>query len=139
MLIIKLKNKSNFKVGIAMKVRGVVESKTCHKSRYIFSTLFVSHMRPPQPLPVNGEEVEAPRTMQGVPQYQALAKARLIDAMVSPFFMCGMSPLDSDDPFYNIFRADPSLDCDKRIEAEFHVSRIEPTQLEICCHCARVI
>ena len=136
MLITKLKNKSNFKVGIASKVRGVVECKNCQKPRCIFSHFSVSHMRVPLPLPVDGEEGEATHPMDNVHQYQAQAKARLIDAMMSPIFMCGMAPLDSDDPFYDIFLADPSLDCDKHIEAEFYVSRIEPTRLEICCHCA---
>ena len=100
----------------------------------IFSNFFVSHMRVPLPLPVDGEDGEATHTMEDVHQYQAQAKARLIDAMVSSFLMCGMASLDSDDPFYDIFLADPSLDCDKHIEAEFYVSRIEPARLKMCYH-----
>jgi hypothetical protein len=49
-----------------------------------------------------------------------------------------MAPLDSDDPFHDIFLCDPSLDFDKHIEAEFYVSRILPTRMELFGHCARV-
>ena len=49
-----------------------------------------------------------------------------------------MTPLDSDDPFHDIFLCDPLLDCDTHIEPEFYVSRIVPTRLELCCHCAGV-
>jgi hypothetical protein len=38
-LITKLKNKSNFKIGVAWKCRGVVECQTCHKPRCIFPTM----------------------------------------------------------------------------------------------------
>jgi hypothetical protein len=67
-----------------------------------------------------------------------MAKVRLKDAMLSPIYMCGMAPLDSDDPSYNGFLAEPSMDCDTHIESNFYVSRVEPTRLELCCHCAGV-
>jgi hypothetical protein len=43
-IITKLKNKSNFKIGVATKVRGVVECKNCHKPRCIFSQSAISQM-----------------------------------------------------------------------------------------------
>ncbi len=120
-----------------MKVRGVVECKNCHKPRCIYSATSVSKMLPPLSPPINDQSVdEDPHATQVVQEYRAMAKARLNDAMVSPIYMCGMSPLDPDDPFYDVFLADPSLDCDTHIQAEFYVSRVEPTRLELCCHCA---
>jgi hypothetical protein len=65
-----------------------------------------------------------------------MAKGRLIDAMESSIFICGMAPLDHDDPYYNIFLCDPSQDCDSPLEPEFYVSKIQPKRLELCCHCA---
>jgi len=41
-LIAKLKNKSNLKIGVATKCRGVVECQTCNKPRCIFSQKAVS-------------------------------------------------------------------------------------------------
>lgn len=49
-----------------------------------------------------------------------------------------MAPLDPDDPCYDIFLCDTTLDCETHLEPEFFVSRIEPTRLELCCHCAGV-
>ncbi len=57
--------------------------------------------------------------------------------MVSPIFICGMAPLDFDDPMYGIFRCDPSLlDCNTHIEADFYTSRIKAKRIELCCYCA---
>ncbi len=129
--IAKLKNRTNFKIGVAAKVRGVVECNTCHKPRCIYSLAAVSQMKPPPPH-------EAPPSTQELKHYQALAKGRLDDAVESHIFICGMAPLDSDEPFHDIFLCDPSLDCDTHIEPEFYVSRIVPTRLELCCHCTGV-
>ena len=52
-LIAKLKNKSNFKIGVATKCRGVVECQTCNKPRCIFSQKAVSQMKPPISTPCN--------------------------------------------------------------------------------------
>jgi hypothetical protein len=38
--------------------------------------------------------------------------------MESPIFICGMPPLDSDDPIYDIIHCDPSLNCNTHIEVE---------------------
>ena len=40
-----------------------------------------------------------------------MARDRLHDAMESAIFVCGMAPLDPDDPFYDVFLCDPALDC----------------------------
>ncbi len=65
-----------------------------------------------------------------------MAKERLHDATDSLIFISGMAPLDPDDPFYNIFHGDPSLDCNSHIEADFYMSRIMLKRIVICCHCA---
>ena len=54
------------------------------------------------------------------------------------YFICGMAPLDSDDPCYGIILCDTSLDCETHVEAEFYISGIEPSRKEICCHCTGV-
>ena len=55
-----------------------------------------------------------------------MAEDMLLDAMESTIFMCGMAPLDSDDPCHDNFHCDPSLDCNTHIESEFYTSKIEP-------------
>ena len=46
-----------------------------------------------------------------------MAKAKLHDASESQIFMFDMAPLDPDDPCYDLFQSDPSLDCDTHMEA----------------------
>ena len=77
-------------------------------------------------------------TYQEVQEYVAMAKGRLNDAIDSPIYICGMAPLDPDDPCYDIFHCDTTLDCETHLEPEYYVSRIEPMRLELCCHCAGV-
>ena len=68
--------------------------------------------------------------------YRALAKVRLQDAIEPTIFMCGKSPLDPDDPCYDIFKCDPSMDCDTRVESEYYASKIMPQDIPMYCHCA---
>jgi len=49
-----------------------------------------------------------------------------------------MVSLDFDYPCHELFLCDPSLDCDSRIEHEFYLSRVQPSRLELCHHCAGV-
>ncbi len=42
-------------------------------------------------------------TKEEITNYRAVAKDRLRDAMESTIFVCGMAPLDTDDPMYDIF------------------------------------
>jgi hypothetical protein len=81
---------------------------------------------------------EVPATHEEVQKYMAMAKGMLIDAMESTIFICNMAPLDHDDPCSNRFLYDTSQDCDSPLEPEFYVSKIQPTRLELCCHCADV-
>jgi hypothetical protein len=53
----------------------------------------------------------------------------LQDALESPIYICGMAPLDLDDPCYEIFLCDTTLDCDKHVESEFYVSKVQPTRV----------
>ena len=100
--------------------------------RSIHSATSVSKMLTPLSSPVNDERIEDLHATQDVQEYHAMAKARLNDAMVSPIYMCGMAAsLDSNDPFYDVFLAGPSLNRDTHIEAEFYVSQVEPTRLEL--------
>jgi len=138
--ITKLKNKPNFKIEVAAKVRGVVDCNNCRKPRCIYSHAVVSLIKPPLNTPnnLNCQRDKTPPTTEDVHQYQAMAKGRLIDATESTIFICGMAPLDPDDPFHDIFLCDTSLDCDMDIDSSFYVSRILPLRLELCCHCAGV-
>ena len=69
------------------------------------------------PLPSPGcDDVSIGATSQ---EYISLVKDRLHDAMESSIFICGMAPLDPDDPCYGIFLCDTSLDCDTHVEADF--------------------
>ena len=52
--------------------------------------------------------------------------------------MWDMSPLNPEDPCYDVFQCDPSLDYDTHIEANIYTSTIQPERLELCCHCAGV-
>ena len=65
-----------------------------------------------------------------------IAKDMLVDATESAIYMCGMAPLDLDDPFFDIFQCDPTFDCDSHIESEFYTSKIQPSRVNICCQCA---
>ena len=63
------------------------------------------------------------------------AKERLVDATKSAIYMFGMAPLDLEDPLFDIFQCDPTFDCDSHIELEFYTSKIQPSRVNICCHC----
>ena len=65
-----------------------------------------------------------------------MARDRLHDAMESAIFVCGMGLLDQDDPCYDVFLYDTSLDCIAHIEAIFYTSKIQPARVELCCYCA---
>jgi hypothetical protein len=123
--ITKLKNKANFNIASASRVRGSV---VCNN---IYSQNGVSHLKPP--LPHDGMESASADEVQ---KKKAMAKDKLLDAMKSIIFMCGMAPLDLDDPCYAIFHCDSSLDCDTHIESEFYTSKIQPKRIDIWCHCA---
>ena len=47
-----------------------------------------------------------------------------------------MAFLDPDDPCYNIFKCDLSMDCDTHVESEYYASKIMPLDIPMCCHCA---
>jgi hypothetical protein len=68
--------------------------------------------------------------------FRSMVKERLHDAMVSLIFMCGMTPLDLDDPCYDDLHCDPTLDCTTHIEADFYTCKIQFARVELCCHCA---
>ena len=70
-----------------------------------------------------------------VKKYKAMAKDRSLDATESTIVICGIAPLDPDDPCYAIFHCDPSLDCDTHIESKFYTSQIQAHRIDICCHC----
>jgi hypothetical protein len=80
-IITKLKNMSNFKIGVAQKVPGVVECNNCHKPRCIYSNSATSQMKPPLPPPSNEDTTSEPVTSQHVQEYRALVKDMLHDAM----------------------------------------------------------
>ena len=61
--ILKPKNKSNFKIGIASKVRGVVGCINCMKPRCIYSLSAVSRMKSPLP-PPDSDNVSTGSTSQ---------------------------------------------------------------------------
>ena len=56
--------------------------------------------------------------------------------MDSAIFVCGMAPLDPDDPSFDLFLCDPSLDSDTQNEADFYTSKIELERAELYCDCA---
>ena len=140
--ITKQRNKSNFKIGVATKVRGVVVCNNCRKPRCIYSLSAVSHMKPLlRPSSSNDTSTKCPvATYREVQEYVAMAKGRLNDAIDSPIFIRGMPPLDPDDPCYDIFLCDTTLDYETHLEPDFYVSRIEPTRLELLslCRCRQI-
>ena len=70
------------------------------------------------PLSANNPD-PATTTQVELKQYMDIAKDMLVDATESAIYMCGMAPLDLDDPFFDIFQCDPTFDCDSHIESEF--------------------
>ena len=88
-------------------------------------------MKPP--LEEHNQDPATP-TSEEVKQYRAFAKDMLVEATNS-LILCGMDPLDPDDPCFDIVQCDPSHDCDAHIESEFYTSKIQPTSVMICCHC----
>ena len=130
----KLKDIACFKIGIASRVRGIVGYNNCMKSPCIHSLPAVCHMKDPLPQP-DSDNVSTGSTSQ---EYISFVKDRLHDAMDSSIFICGLDPLDPDDPCYGIFQRDISLDCETHVEAVFYVSGIEPSRNDICCHWAGV-
>ena len=65
-----------------------------------------------------------------------IAKDMLVDVTESAIYMCGIAPLDLDDPFFDIFQCDPIFDCESHIESEFYNSKIQPSRVNNCCQCA---
>ena len=86
-IITKLKNTSNFKIGVSFKVRGVVECNNCHKPRCIYSLEAISKMNPPLPPQSLDDTPSEPITSQQLYQYRAIAKDRLQDAMEYAIYM----------------------------------------------------
>jgi hypothetical protein len=98
----------------------------------------VSQIKPRPPLNIRDNldiYTFTPMTKEDIYKYRVLAKDRLHDAMESPIFIRGIVPFDSDDPMYDIFRCDPSLDCNTHIEAGFYTSRTKADRIELCCNC----
>ena len=132
LFVTKLKRITGFPIGIAVRVRGVVECKKCSKLRCIYSLAALAHMKPsPRHLTDNHITSEVPCTYEEVQHYMTMAKGRLIDAMESSIFIFGMAPLDHDYPCYNIFLCDLSQDCDSPLEPDFYMSKIQPKRLEL--------
>jgi hypothetical protein len=75
-------------------------------------------------------------TKEDIQNYRALAKDSLRDATELTIFVCGMAPLEFDDPLYDTLQCDPSLRCDTHVEADFYTSRIMPERIELCCQSA---
>jgi len=98
--ITNLKNKSAFKIASAIRVRAVEDYNTYSKPRCIYSQFAVSQMKPPSPLvlPDCLDSTVPTTTKEEVQKHRALAKDRLRDAAESTIFICGMAPLDYDDP-----------------------------------------
>ena len=137
--ITKLKNKTAFNIASAGRVRGVVDCKSCMKPRCIYSLSALSQIKPPPPFDIRDNldiDTITPMTKKEIHKCRVLAKDKLHDAMESPIFVCGMTPLDSDDSMYDIFRCDPSLDCNTHIEVDFYTSCINAERIELCCHYA---
>ena len=112
--------------------------KSCLKPRCIYSLFAVSQMKPLPPhviQPIH-DNIAPIVSKQYMLNYRAMARDRSRDAMESIIFVCGMAPLDSDYPMYDIFHCYPSLDCNIHIEADFYTARIRPERIELCCHCA---
>ena len=47
-----------------------------------------------------------------------------------------MTPLDPDDPCYDIFHCHHSLDCTTHIEADLYTYKVQLARVELCCHYA---
>ena len=115
-IITKLKNRPNFKIGVSYKVRGVVECKNCHKPHCIYSHAAISQMNPPLPPPTLDDTQSEPVTAREVQEFRAMLKDKLHDATESDIYMCGMTALNHDDPCYDMFHCDPSLECNSHVD-----------------------
>ena len=62
----KLKKKSDFKIGVASKVRGVMECNNYKKPHCIYSSSAVSHIKPPLSLPNDSQDQPPPPAAQEV-------------------------------------------------------------------------
>ena len=87
-------------------------------------------MKPLISTPCNDHIQTSTVTSEEVKQYVSMVKGRLQVAIESPIFICGMAPLDPNDPCHELFLYDTSLDCDSHVEAEFYVSRVQPSRLD---------
>jgi len=98
-----------FKITHINRVRGAVVCNNCPRPRCIYSESDVSRMRPPPPPldPETAPDNTHAITEAEVKRYRALAKDRLLDAIESAIFLCGMAPLDPDEPCHNIFKSRP--------------------------------
>ena len=133
-----MKNKSPFKIATTLRACGVVDCKSCLKPRCIYSLFVVSQMKPSSPhvIQSNHDQIAPIVSKEETQNYRDLAKDKLRDAMESIIFVCGMAPMYSDDPMYEIVLCDPSLDCNTHIDADFYTARIRHGRIELCCHCA---
>ena len=102
-----------------------------HKPRCIYSNSAISQMKPPLQTPSFEDDTSsAQSTSQEVQHYQSMVKDRLHDSIEYSIYLCGMDALNHDDPSYDKFHCNPSLECDKYEESEFYVSRIQPKRLD---------
>jgi hypothetical protein len=131
--ITKLKNKTAFKIASPSRFRGVVDCKSCLKPRRFYSYSALSQMKlfPSHVIPDNNDNTIPSMTREETNTYRDVAKDRFLDTMESPNFVCGIVPLDFDDPMYDIFQCNPSLDCNTHIEADFYTSRTYSTALPL--------
>ena len=92
-------------------------------------------MKPPPPLNISDilDNIIPLMTKEEIHTYRAVPKDMMHDATESAISICGMAPMDTDDPFYNIF---PTLNCNPHIEGDFYTFRIMPEPIKLCCYYA---
>ena len=135
--ITNLKNNTAIKIAIPARVPCVVDCNDCLKPRCMFSLSAVSQIKPPLPPTIqnNSDGIVLTPAIE-MQKYRAMARDKSHDATESTIFVCGMAPMDADDPFHDVLHCDSSLDCNAHIEAHFYTYKIQHGRVEMCCYCA---
>ena len=92
-------------------IRGVVECKECQKPRCLFSIDAPNRMKPTT---IDGVEP----TNEEIKACREYAMQQLEAASENPLYVCGMQPLEPDNPMHKLIIARDGLECHDLVEFE---------------------
>ena len=114
-------------------VRGVVECNECMKPRCVFSVDAPNRMKP-----TTGIDGIEP-TREEIKACREYAVEQLEVAMGNPIYICGMQPLEPDNPMHKLIISRDGLECHDHVEFDYYshpYHNAEWFKATICAYCA---